>query len=105
MQDHNMRAHALHDIELVGAEENDFASARQLLDQASHHQHRSDIEAREWFIQQDETRIMKQGRRQENRLVRFRSSSMKESWRARGLPYLDTACAALFPVTGFSSCL
>src|SRR6202522_799652 len=68
MQDDDVRADALHGFQFMRAEENHFAPRGQFLDEAAQDQRRTDIEAREWLIQQDEVGIMQQCRGQQHLL-------------------------------------
>ena len=58
MQDYDAGADAFHYLQLMGAEEHDFAARGEFLNQAAEDEARGDIQAGEWFVQQDEIGIM-----------------------------------------------
>src|SRR5579862_577868 len=58
MEDHDARADALHGVQFMRAEEDHFAAIRELLDEAAQNESRTNIEAREGLVEQNEFGIV-----------------------------------------------
>ena len=69
VQNHHVRADALHDFEIVRAEQHHFAARREFLNQAAQHQARGHVEAGKRLVQQDEIGIMQQRGREQHLLA------------------------------------
>jgi hypothetical protein len=61
VEDDDAGADALDGVELVGAEENDFAACGELLDEAAEDEGRADVKAGEGFVKQNEVGIVEEG--------------------------------------------